>query len=181
MRGVLVLLAAAAVTACANDMTSPTVQPQPSNSIAAANDSSGGWRFGRHGAMGMFMTRRLPANLQLTETQRAQIRTLMASFHGANQQDLTAVRTSMRAAMRQARAARTAGKRLSIDQRRALFEQSRPAQQRLMTARRQLASQIQNVLTADQRAWLAAHRPAPCAGACRARFARRGPQTRNPS
>ena len=183
MRGVLVLLAAAAMAGCANDMTAPTVQPQPANSLSTMNDSQGPWRFGRHGAMGMFMARRLPANLQLTDAQRAQIKTLMASFRSANQADLTAMRTSMRAAMQQARAARTSGQRLSIDQRRALFQQSAPARQRLMTARHQLAVQIQSVLTADQQSWLAAHRPSPCpnADACRARFTQRRAQMRKPS
>ena len=183
MRGVLVLLAAAAMAGCANDMTAPAVQPQPSNSPSTVNDSPGPWRFGRHGGIGMFMARRLPANLRLTDGQRAQIKALMSSFRSANQADLTAIRASMRAAMPQARAARTTGQRLSIDQRRALFRQSAPARQRLWTAQRQLTVQIQNVLTADQQSWLAAHRPAPCttADACRARFGQRRAQMRKPS
>lgn len=183
MRGVLVLLAAAAMAGCAKDMTAPAVQPQPSNSLSTVNDSQGPWRFGRHGAMGLFMARRLPANLQLSDGQRAQIKTLMSSFRSANQADLSAMRTSMRAMMQQARAARTSGQRLSIDQRRALFQQSAPARQRLVTAQRQLAAQIESVLTADQKSWLAAHRPAPCttADACRARFAQRRAQMRKPS
>lgn len=187
MRGVLVLIAAAAMAGCANDMTAPAVPPQPSSSLSAVTDSAGPWRFGRHGAMGWFMARRLPANLQLTTAQRAQIKTLMTSFRTAHQSELTAMRTSMRAAMQQARAARASGQQLSLDQRRAMFQQNAPVRQRLMSAQRELAAQIQNVLTSDQRAWLASHRPAPCANrtACRARFARRGApgaaQMRSPS
>lgn len=183
MRGILALLAAAAIGGCANDMTAPTVRPQPTNSLSAVNDSPGPWRFGRHGAVGMFLARRLPANLQLTDAQRAQINTLVSSFRSANQADLTAMRTSMRAALQQARAARTSGRRLTIEQRRALFQQSAPARQRLMSAQRQLAAQIESVLTAEQQSWLAAHRAAPCpnADACRARFAQRRAQMRRPS
>jgi Spy/CpxP family protein refolding chaperone len=187
MRGVLTLLAAATIAGCANDMTAPAVQPQPASSLDAVDGATGPWHFGRHGSMGLFMARRLPANLQLTQTQRNQIRALTTSFRTANQTDLSAMRTSMRAVMQQLRAARSSGHPVSIDQRRALLQPSAPLRQRLLAAQQQLAAGIQNVLTTDQKAWLAAHRPAPCASAerCRARFARRGgarvAQMRNPS
>lgn len=184
MRGVLVLIAAAGLGACAQDMTSPAAPPQPSNTSSAASTSIGPWRFGRFGGMGFFMARRLPADLQLSDAQRSAITGLVASFRSAHQSDLAA----MRASMRQLRAAHTSGQPLSPDQRRAMFQQTAPARQRLMTAQRALGTQIQDVLTSDQRAWLAAHRPVPCANtnACRARFARRGflrraSQMRNPS
>jgi Spy/CpxP family protein refolding chaperone len=136
--------------------------------------------------MGFFRAHRLPPNLQLTDAQRSQIKTLMASFRATHSQDLATIRNAMRATMQRLRAAPASGQKLSIDQRRALFQQNAPARQRLMTAQRQLAAQIQSVLTPDQKAWLAAHRPAPCASAdaCHARFARRpagAPQMRSPS
>jgi Spy/CpxP family protein refolding chaperone len=185
MRGVLVLIAAAAAAGCAQDMTAPAAPPPPSNSLnaAAVLGPGGPWRFGRRGGLGFFMARRLPANLQLSAEQRTQITTLMTSFRAAHESDLSA----MRASMQQLRASRTNGERLSPDQRRALFQQTAPARERLTIAQRSLAAQIQNVLTADQKAWLAAHRPAPCANAdaCRTRFNRRGvprvAQMRNPS
>jgi hypothetical protein len=89
--------------------------------------------------------------------------------------------------MQQMRAAHTAGRRLSPDEHRAFLQHTAPARERLITAERALAAQIQNVLTIEQKAWLAAHRPVPCANAaaCGARFARRGMpganQMRNPS
>lgn len=186
MRVVLLLMTAAAVSGCAQDMTAPAVPPEPSTSLRAARTAvgpAGPWRYGHHGAMGLMMARRLPANLQLTDAQRAQIRTLMRAFRAAHQSELSAMRVSMQ----QLRTARGQGQTLSSDQRRALFQQTTPARQRLMVDERTLARQIQNVLTADQQAWLAAHRPAPCASteACRARFARHrvpgGAQMRNPS
>jgi Spy/CpxP family protein refolding chaperone len=186
MRGVLLLLVAASLTACANDVTGPVIQPQPSNALNVVSDSGRPWHFGRRGAMGLFMARRLPANLQLTGAQRSQIETLMAAFRAAHSQELTAMRTSMRAQMERMRAARESGQKLSIDRRRALFKHTAAVRERLMTAQRQLAAQIENVLTADQKAWLAAHRPAPCTTveACHARFARRpagSAQMRSPS
>jgi Spy/CpxP family protein refolding chaperone len=185
MRGIVVLLAAAAAAGCASDMTSPAVQPQPLNSMSAASDSLAArpWGFGRRGMAGFAMTRRLPANLQLTHAQRAQIRALTDSFRGENADDFA----SMRTLMRQMRAAHRSGQVLSPDQRRTLFQQTAPARRRLMTAQRALAAQVQNVLTTEQKTWLAAHRRTPCSDAvsCRTRFARHrsasGGQTRSPS
>ena len=63
----------------------------------------------------------------------------------------------MRSAMKEARAAHLAG--ATPDQRRAFFAKTAPQRQQLMVANRQLAAQIQQVLTPDQRTWLASHRP----------------------
>jgi Spy/CpxP family protein refolding chaperone len=101
----------------------------------------------------LFATRRLPDNLKLSDGQKTQIKSLMSSFRAAHRDDLE----SLAASMKQARAARTAGQ--TTEQRRALFAQTSPARQRLMAAHTQLAASVQQVLTADQRAWLSAHRP----------------------
>ncbi len=158
MRTMLLLLVAGSVAACANEVTAPTV-PAPENSLSASNGAPGPWGFGRHGfgmmGGGFMFARRLPANLQLTDAQRTQIKTLMTAYRSAHQQDLQ----SLSAIGKQARAARVAGQPMSVDQRRALFSQSAPARQRLMTANKQLAADVQQVLTSDQKAWLAAHRP----------------------
>jgi Spy/CpxP family protein refolding chaperone len=156
---VVLALVASSVAACANDVTAPTVQPAPSNAIAATGDSLGGrWGFGRRGiGMGfgpMFAARRLPDNLKLTDAQRAQITTLVTSFRAAHQADLQA----MAAAGKQAFAARKAGVSWTADQRRAMFAQTAPVRQRLMTANKQLRAQIEQVLTSDQKNWLASHR-----------------------
>src|SRR5690348_14063523 len=160
MRMVVLALVATSVAACANDVTAPAVQPTPQNSIAVSGDSIGGrWGFGRRGmGMGfapMFAARRLPDNLKLTDAQRTQIKSLVASFRAAHKDDLTA----MAAAGKQAFAARKAGVKLSVDQRRAMFAQTAPVRQRLMAANKQLRAQVEQVLTTDQRNWLASHRP----------------------
>jgi len=158
MRMVLLAVLAGSVAACANDATAPTVQPAPENSVAATsgNGMMGPWGFGRRGfgmAGPLFGPRRLPDNLKLTDAQRAQIKSLVTSFRAAHQTELTA----MRSAMKDARAARLAG--ATPDQRRALFAKTAPQRQQLMTANKQLAVQIQQVLTPDQRTWLVSHRP----------------------
>ena len=99
--------------------------------------------------------RRLPSNLQLTDAQRTQIKGLMTAYRSSHQQDLE----SMATVGKQMRAARLAGQSVSVDQRRAMFAQTAPARQRLMAANKQLVADIQKVLTSDQKAWLAAHRP----------------------
>jgi Spy/CpxP family protein refolding chaperone len=101
----------------------------------------------------LFAARRLPDNLKLSDGQRAQIKSLVASFRTAHRDDLKALAASMK----QARAARVAGQ--TVDQRRALFAQTAPARQRLTAANKQLRTDIEQVLTADQRSWLAAHHP----------------------
>ena len=61
--------------------------------------------------------------------------------------------------MKQAHTAHVAGQSVSADQRRAVFAQTAPARQRLMSANKQLAGDIQKVLTPEQRSWLATHHP----------------------
>ena len=162
MRMMLLVLVAASVAACANDVTAPALSPTPENSLATAGGDSAGrgmWGFGRHGygmmGGGVFFARRLPGNLQLSDAQRAQIKSLMTAYRTAHQDDLKLVAT----VMKQAHAAHTAGQSVSLDQRRALFAQTAPARQRLMSANKQLAGDIQKVLTADQKGWLATHHP----------------------
>ena len=157
MRRVLLVVLAGTVAACANDATAPRVQPAPENSLTATSGTAiGPWGFGRRGfgmAGALFGARRLPDNLKLTDAQRAQIKSLMTSFRAAHQPELAA----MQSAMKEARAARLSG--ATPDQRRALFAKTAPQRQQLMAANKQLYAQIQQVLTPDQRTWLASHRP----------------------
>jgi Spy/CpxP family protein refolding chaperone len=154
----LLLLVAGSVAACANEVTAPTV-PAPDNFLSATNGAPGPWGFGRHGfgmmGGGFMFARRLPANLQLTDAQRTQIKALVTAYRSAHRQDLQ----SMAAIGKQMRAARVAGQSMSVDQRHAMFAQTTPVRQRLMTANKQLGADIQKVLTSDQKTWLAAHRP----------------------
>jgi hypothetical protein len=78
----------------------------------------------------------------------------MTEYPSAHKDDLAALAT----VAKQARAARVSGQ--SVDQRRAFFAQTAPVRQRVMVANKELGVEIQNILTADQYAWLASHRPA---------------------
>src|SRR5689334_19870278 len=118
MRLMALALLTGGVAACANDVTAPTVRPTPANALAAGNDAGGRWALGRRG-MGfgvMFAERRLPDNLKLTESQKSQIKSLLASYRTANGDDLNA----MRAVAKQAFSARRSGARMTVEQRRAL-------------------------------------------------------------
>jgi Spy/CpxP family protein refolding chaperone len=160
MRIAVLALIATSLAACASDVTSPQLQPAPENSVATAGDAMGHgpWAFGRRG-MGfgpmMFASRHLPDNLKLTDAQRTQVRSLMSAFRTAHKDDLSA----MAAVGRQAFAARRSGVKLTADQRKAMFAQTAPVRQRLMAANKDLRAQIEQVLTPDQRSWLASHRP----------------------
>jgi Spy/CpxP family protein refolding chaperone len=163
MRMMVLVVVAASVAACANEVTAPALSPSPENALATVGGDTGGrgmWGFGRHGygmmGGGFFFARRLPGNLQLSDAQRTHIKSLMTAYRTAHQDDLKSVAS----VMKQARAMRGPGQTLSPEQRHALFAQTAPARQRLMSANKQLASDIQQVLTPDQKAWLATHHPA---------------------
>ena len=163
MRMMLFVLVAASVAGCANEVTAPALSPSPENSLATVGVDTAGrgmWGFGRHGygmmGGGFFFSRRLPSNLQLSDAQRTQIKSLMTAYRTAHQDDVKSVAS----VMKQAHVKRGTGQTVSPDQRRALFAQTAPARQRLMAANTQLRGDIQKVLTADQKAWLASHHPA---------------------
>jgi Spy/CpxP family protein refolding chaperone len=172
MRMMLLVLVPASVAACANEVTAPALSPSPENSLATVGGDTarrGMWGFGRHGygmtGGGLFFARRLPSNLQLSDAQRTQIKSLMTAYRTAHQDELRSLAT----VMKQARSARVAGQSVSADQRRALFAQTAPTRQRLMSANKQLSGDIQKVLTPDQEAWLATHHPTFRRNATRAR------------
>ena len=157
MRRMLLVFVAGAVAACANDVTAPTTVPSSENSLTAVTaDSAGPWRFGHRGfgmLGGLMFARRLPPDLQLSDAQRTQIRSLMSGYRTAHQEDLA----SLASVAKQAYAARTSGTRMTVDQRRAFFTQTALARQRLVAANKTLRGDIQSVLTGSQKAWLASH------------------------
>jgi hypothetical protein len=156
----LLVLVAGSAAACANDVTAPTTVPSPDNSLTAVTtDSVGPWGFGRRGfgmMGGLMYARRLPASLQLSDAQGTQSRSLMGAYRASHKDDLAALAS---VAHQVHAAARTSGVRMTVGQRRALLAQTAPARQRLIAANKALHTQIQQVLTADQRTWLALHRP----------------------
>jgi len=94
-----------------------------------------------------------PDNLKLTDAQRAAIQALRDAFDAAHKADLDA----LKAIHHDARAAVQAGK--SHDEVRAILEKARPILERLKGAFEALHAAIYAVLTADQKAWIEAHKP----------------------
>ena len=94
-----------------------------------------------------------PDSLKLTTEQQAAIVALVTAFHAANADDIAA----MRAAHQAARDARRAGQ--TREEVRAILEAAKPAAERVRGAAVALRTAIQAILTAEQRAWLDAHRP----------------------
>ena len=95
-----------------------------------------------------------PDSLKLTDAQKAAIQALVAAFTVANATDLAA----MKAAHVQARDAHKAG--ASREAIRAILDAVKPSAERVRTAAEALHTAIGNVLTAAQKAWLEAHKPA---------------------
>jgi Spy/CpxP family protein refolding chaperone len=94
-----------------------------------------------------------PDSIKITDAQKAQIEALITAFQTANKADLDA----MKAAMDAAHAAMKAGK--THDEVKAILETAKAAADRVHAKAEALHTAIDNVLTASQRAWLAAHKP----------------------
>ena len=147
MRSVTILLIAAGLlAACGGELIAPTPQGARASDVPAGADTA----FLAHAPFARWLTR-LPANLALTGAQKQAIQGFVASFQTATRAD----RQTLRGAFAQARPARHSG--ASPDQLRQLFQQTAPARERMRTAAAQLRQQIEGVLTADQKAWLAAN------------------------
>jgi Spy/CpxP family protein refolding chaperone len=130
-----------------------TPTPQPGGAETAGVAGANGSTAGRPDAG---LLRRLPANLALTAAQKQAIQGYVKSFAESTKAD----RQALVALLKQARDARQGG--ASKDQLKAILEQGKPIRQRMQPARQQLRQQIEGVLTADQKAWLAANAPKPC-------------------
>lgn len=98
----------------------------------------------------------LPDALKLTAEQKAAIAALHDAFMKANAADIAA----LEAIERDAKAAIKAGK--SRDDVRAILARAAPIRERLDAAFKKLQTDIWAVYTAEQRAWIEAHRPRGC-------------------
>ena len=102
------------------------------------------------------LTNGLPDELELTADQRAQIKSLIQAFEQSTRAD----RDALGAILRSARAAIEAHKsRAEVE---AILRQGAEIRQRLVAAEAKLKTDIDAVLTPEQRAWIAAHSPRAC-------------------
>ncbi len=146
----ITIAALALLVACSSQTTGPTesdsliLVPDFANSSAVEVDAAGvgGSRF--------------PEDIALTAEQKAAIAALHQEFREATAADIEA----LHAIEAEARAAHQAGQ--SREEIRAILERARPILERLHQAFAELKAAIWEVYTPEQRAWIEAHRPAPC-------------------
>lgn len=142
-RRTLPLLATALLLAACGGAPTETASEEPTFEVVLETADQGAAAAG-------FLDR-APAGLQLTDAQKAAIRTINERFKEANKADLEALTAITREAMR---ARRTGASQADVI---AILERSRPIRARLAPAFAALRVALNAVLTDEQRAWLAAN------------------------
>lgn len=155
MRRIICLgVAAMSLVACSNESTAPE-----SDLLADAGIFGGALTVAGGYEAGLYQDRlvnALPDDLKLTAEQQAKIRSLVHAFEAATKSD----RDALGAILREAHQAAGAGKsRAEIA---AILGRGADIRARLIAAESKLKSDIDAVLTAEQRAWIAAHSPRSC-------------------
>jgi Spy/CpxP family protein refolding chaperone len=153
----LLLLSILAVAACSTDSTAP----DPDLDINAISNGAFGTALTTAGAYEadlyqLRLANGLPDSLKLTDDQKAKIKALVDAYITATKADREALTAIIREAVEAIRAKK------SRDEVRAILERGVPIHARLAAADAALRSAIEGVLTPEQRAWLAAHRPPRC-------------------
>lgn len=151
-------LAALVVAACSNETTAPanTTDQVTDFSIGAFGTtltSVGGYDADLYQ---LRLFHGLPDNLKLTPEQEAKIKALTEAYKAATKAD----RDALNAILRQAKDAKKAKK--SDVEIKAILDQGIPIRTRLVADEAKLKTDIDDVLTAEQRAWLASHGPKHC-------------------
>lgn len=155
MRRIICLtIAALSLAACSRESTGPQ-----SDLLAEAGVFGGALTVAGGYEAGLYNDRllnALPDELKLTAEQQAKIRALVQAFEATTKSD----RDALAAILREARQAAGAGKsRAEIT---AILGRGADIRSRLMAAESKLKSDIDAVLTAEQRAWIASHSPRSC-------------------
>ena len=148
--------AALALTACSSDTTSPDNSELTfleAGVFGTALTTTGGYDPQVYQDR---LINGLPDELKLSDAQKAQIRSLVEAFQQATKAD----REALGAILRAAHQAIEAKKPRSEVQ--AILAGGAPIAARLAAAEAKLKSDIDAVLTPEQRAWIAAHAPVAC-------------------
>jgi Spy/CpxP family protein refolding chaperone len=151
-KSAVVVLAMLALVSCAEDATAPDEGSLLEHDAILAFDAGGVSDPGRH----MVAIHRLPRELRLSADQEARLKVLLERFQTATQPD----REELARIQRQAGEARKAGKPREEIAR--ILAQADEIRKRMAAAEQALAAAILDILTAEQRAWLAAHQPRAC-------------------
>jgi Spy/CpxP family protein refolding chaperone len=152
----LIMIAALSLAACSNDTTSPANTDftiSGAGAFGTALTLAGGYDADTYQDR---LVNALPDELKLTDEQKAKIKSLVEAF----QQSTRADREALSAILREARQAVEAKKtRAEVE---AILSKGADIRRRLATAEAKLKSDIDAVLTAEQKAWIASHTSRGC-------------------
>jgi len=154
---VLLLLSALTVAACSSEPSAPGPALDP-NDIAIGAFGTAFTTAGAYEAdlYELRLGNAFPDSIKLTDDQKARIKALTERYLEATKAD----REALTAILRRAAEAIKAGKsRAEVS---AILALGIPIRERLAAAQAALKAAIDAVLTPEQRAWLASHRPARC-------------------
>jgi Spy/CpxP family protein refolding chaperone len=150
----LIALVAASMIACTSDSTGPGDDLSLELAgFGTALTTAGGYEADLYAVR---LRNGLPDSLRLTDAQRDGIKALVDAFEAATKAD----REAIGAILRRAREAAQSGK--TRDEVRAILREGAPIRDRLAAAHSKLKADIDAILTAEQRAWIADHSPRRC-------------------
>ena len=162
LRSALLVAALVVAGACGGDRTPAPVEPAPlADEALRADVTTVATAVGLLAAplvpaIDGVAIERLPAELRLTDDQRARIDALLSAFTAATSAEVEAVA----AIVKRAEAAMRGGR--SSAEVRAIMAESNAARARLDAAARALQADLAAVLTREQRAWIEAQRANRC-------------------
>ena len=153
-RLILSCIAAVSLAACSSDTTAPdTSLAIDAGQFGTALTQSGGYDARLYQDR---LFNALPDEIALSDDQRAKIRSFVSDFIESTKSE----REALGKILQEAHAAARAGKsRAEIH---AILERGAALREELHDAEKELIADIQSVLTVEQKAWLAAHRPERC-------------------
>ena len=152
----LISLVAASLVACSNETTSPTSNPVDEFATGAFGTeltSVGGYDADLYQSR---LFNALPDSIRLTDEQRTKIAALIEAFKQATKADREALNAILQEAMAAMRANKPRAQVVAI------LDKGIAIRRRLVEAEKTLKTQIDAVLTAEQRAWIASHAPQRC-------------------
>lgn len=151
-----ITFAAAALVACSSETTSPKSSDLSVDAAAfgTALTIAGGYEPELYQDR---LVNGLPDSLKLSADQEAQIKALITAFNAATKAD----REAIEAILKEARALSN-GRTNGADSAGKLLLRGSEVMKRLAAAQAKLRADINAVLTAEQRAWIAAHEPKNC-------------------
>ncbi|HEX6574764.1 MAG TPA: Spy/CpxP family protein refolding chaperone [Gemmatimonadaceae bacterium] len=152
----LVAAAAISLAACSSDSTMPLpvdVALNDAGAFGTALTTVGGYDADTYQDR---LINALPDEIKLTADQQARIRELIEAFRESTRAD----REALTAILKEARAAAEAQKtRAEVE---SILRKGADIRQRLAAAEAKLKADIDGVLTAQQKAWIAGHMPRAC-------------------